>query len=301
MSEREPGNRWKKIKLWNNSQLSLEHTVLTWFLSFICFPIASCDGVQLFSENDVKRMKIRHRSPIGWRTNLVTGEDEEFIVFPFWDLRNDKMEFLHRFCIHPLNIYWLDRTISKVMTKRWIPFVHSLTSILTSIRRFYIACSVLFESHVSLTAIHRCWIIYSSILATKNFTLHQKDCKLNSWILLLWLLFDVSLISHPHNTNRHLMLKQSSIFSRMNDSSPRRLRDGKTISYKHSITGPVSKNKFNQAPTEQWDYFRPKLFYNYINLRLNNSQCTMKKSSNKNTLIHRSSFSKAKPNLLFLQ
>ena len=45
-----------------------------------------------------------------------------------------------------------------------------------------------------------------------------------------------------------------------------------------------------KAPAEQRDIFRPKQFYNYINLRLKNSQCTMKKSSKKKALIHLSPF-----------
>ena len=42
----------------------------------------------------------------------------------------------------------------------------------------------------------------------------------------------------------------------------------------------------NKKPAEQRDIFRPKLFYNYINLRLKNSQCTIKtqRSSKKRKL-----------------
>ena len=57
----------------------------------------------------------------------------------------------------------------------------------------------------------------------------------------------------------------------------------------------------NKRPAERRDIFRPKLFYNYINLRLKNSQCTKNKCSKKKALIHLSPFLKATPNLLFLQ
>ena len=48
----------------------------------------------------------------------------------------------------------------------------------------------------------------------------------------------------------------------------------------------------NKTPAEQRDIFRPKLFYNYINLRLENSQCTKKrqKLEEKKALIHLSPF-----------
>ena len=49
-----------------------------------------------------------------------------------------------------------------------------------------------------------------------------------------------------------------------------------------------------KKPAEQRDIFRPKLFYNYINLRLKNSQCTIKtqRSSKKKTLNNLSPFSR---------
>ena len=36
------------------------------------------------------------------------------------------------------------------------------------------------------------------------------------------------------------------------------------------------KLKLNKTPAEQRDIFRPKLFYNYINLKLKKSQCSIK-------------------------
>ena len=52
------------------------------------------------------------------------------------------------------------------------------------------------------------------------------------------------------------------------------------------------KKSDNKTPAEQRDIFRPKLFYNDMNLRLNNSQCTMKmqRSSKKRVVIHLSPF-----------
>ena len=63
----------------------------------------------------------------------------------------------------------------------------------------------------------------------------------------------------------------------------------------------IGEEKQNKTPAEQRDIFRPELFYNYINLRLKNSQCTMKKVRRKKALIHLSPFLKPTPILLFLQ
>ena len=54
----------------------------------------------------------------------------------------------------------------------------------------------------------------------------------------------------------------------------------------------LQSNFYTRRP--QRDIFRPKLFYNYLNLRLKNSQCTIKtkKFEEKKALIHLSPFSR---------
>ena len=49
------------------------------------------------------------------------------------------------------------------------------------------------------------------------------------------------------------------------------------IQVNHLEAACKGEEKTNKTPAEQRDIFLPELFYNYINLRLMNSQCTMKK------------------------